>query len=226
MLDSVRRNMDFLHDLFAGPFRGHGIIMDPIDPPADEPGGDGLGDWSISDEPIVKWRDLALRRYEAQLEYHERLGDDSVPYVVVNTNTGIFSAAFGCPVHVYDEDTNAASVPIVRTPAEADELPEPSLEMPTLRRVLEFARMMLDEVGPEVPIAVPDIQSPFDIAAMVWHKEDFFVALATEPDAAKRLVGKAERLLTRFLGKYLDEFPITGDGFLVSVGPRDWPATR
>ncbi len=162
MLDSVKRNMDFLRDLFAGPFRGHGIIMDAPEPSSREPGDEGsggqkLGDWSISAEPVENWKGLALRRYEAQLEYHQELGDDSVPYVVVNTNTGIFSAAFGCPIHVYDEDTNAASVPVVRTAKEADALGEPSFEAPTLKRVFEFAHMMADEVGPEVPVAVPDI---------------------------------------------------------------------
>ena len=176
--------------------------MNPIEPPRHE-----LGDWAISEEPIGKWRDWAARRYEAQLVCHESLGDDSVPYVVTNTHTGIFSAAFGCPVHVYDADTNAASLPVVRTAEEADALPEPGLDSPTLRRVFEFARMMAEELGPEVPVAVPDVQSPFDIAAMVWHKEEFFVALVGEPDAVKRLVEKCERLLTRFLDRYLEELP-------------------
>jgi hypothetical protein len=110
---------------------------------------------------------------------------------------------------VYEgEDTNAASTPLVRTVEEADSLGEPSIDgSPTLRRVLELAVMMADDLGPEVPVAVPDIQSPFDIAAMVWRKEDFYVACAVEPEAVLRLVGKCERLLTRFLDRYLDLLP-------------------
>ena len=202
MLASVERNRRFLGDLFAGPFRGHAVIVNAI-----EPGSSELGDWAISAEPIARWRDWAVKCYEAQLESHEKLDDDSVPYVSANTNTGIFAGAFGCPIHVYEEETNAAAEPIVRTAEEADALDEPGLEAPTLRRVFEFARMAGEALGPEAPVSVPDIQSPFDIAALVWRKEDFFVALHTDPDAVKRLVDKAERLLTGFLDRYLEEFP-------------------
>ncbi len=53
---------------------------------------------------------------------------------------------------------------------------------------------------------------------MVWHKEDLFVALASEPEAVKRLVGRAERLLVRFLDRYLDELPNVN----LCHSPRAW----
>ena len=204
MRESIERNMAYLRAFFTGETDGHAIIMN-----ATEPGGCPLGDFTLSDRPVADWRDHVLRRYEAQLEWHERIGDDSVPYVVsTHANTGIFAAAFGCPLHVYDTDTNAAATPAVNTADEADALPEPEIDdVPTLRRTLELARLAAEALGPEVPVAVPDVQSPFDIAAMVWRKEEFFIACATAPKPVRRLVAKCERLLVRFLDRYLAELP-------------------
>jgi hypothetical protein len=33
-----------------------------------------------------------------------------------------------------------------------------------------------------------------------------------------------ERVTVRDIAEYLEQFPITGEGMLVSVGPRDWPS--
>jgi len=197
-----RRNRGFLADLFAGEFRGHAIIMNAPAVPCKE-----LGDFAISERPVADWVPVYVRRYEQKVEFLEAIGDDSVPYVNLNTNTGVFAAAFGCPIHVYAEETNAAARPLVRTAREADALAEPSLGARTISRIFELARLLRRELGPEVPIGVPDIQSPFDIAALVWNKEDFLVALVEEPDAVKRLVGKCLRLLTNFLTEFKREFP-------------------
>jgi len=63
------------------------------------------------------------------------------------------------------------------------------------------------EVGPDVPISVPDIQSPLDTAALIWRKQDLFVAMIENPAAVKRLVGKCLRLLKLFLTEFKREFP-------------------
>jgi hypothetical protein len=198
------RNRAFLRDLFAGPFRGHAVIMSPegVKP-------DGLGDFTVSGRPVSEWVPGALANYEAKAKYLETLGDDSVPYVGLNTNTGVFAAAFGCPLHVYEEETNAVALPAVSTAEEADRLPEPSLDSPALARVLELGRLVREELGPEVPIGVPDVQSPFDVAALVWRKEEMFVALHENPEAVKRLVGKCLRLIERFLDEFKRELAET-----------------
>jgi hypothetical protein len=205
MLASIERNMSYLRSFFEGRTNGHAIVMNPIEE-VKKPTGDLI----LSEEPVSKWRDWGVRLYEAQLEWHEGTGDDSVPYVdSTHANTAVFAAAFGCPVHVYEGlKANAAARPAVASAEEADALVEPSIDdSPTLRRVLEFAHVMADALGPDVPVAVPDIQSPFDVAAMVWRKEDFFVACALQPEAVRRLVLKCERLLMRFLDRYLAELP-------------------
>ena len=195
------RNRQFLSDLFGGPFRGHAIWFTPPDAPTDD-----LGDFAISDRPVSQWLPVMEQRYQRQVEWMEALQDDSVPYVGLNTNTAVFAAAFGCRVHVYG-DSPAAARPLVRTPQEADRLREPSLEAPTLSRILELGELMRERLGPEACIGVPDVQSPLDIAALIWNKQDFYTAIMDTPDAVQRLVGRCHRLLKRFLTEFRARFP-------------------
>jgi hypothetical protein len=202
MTATERRNRKFLADLFAGPFRGHGIIMSPPPILISE-----VGDFTISDRPMQEWVPWVVKGYEDQVAWLEALHDDSVPYVKLDTNSGIFAAAFGCRIHVYAGNENPAALPLITTAEEADHLPEPSLNAPTLARVFELARLVRREVGPGVPISVPDIQSPLDTAALIWRKQDLFVAMIENPAAVKRLVGKCLRLLKLFLTEFKREFP-------------------
>lgn len=196
----IQRNQQFLADLFNGPFRGHALVMDPepIAPP-------GPGDVTCSDRPLSAWIDWALQDYEAQCQRLEALQDDSVPEVRVHTGTQIFAAAFGCTVHVYPDSPPCAR-PRVTTAEEAERLPEPPLDAPPLDKIWEFAERLRERVGPGVPLRVPDIQSPFDIAALIWRKEDFFLALYQHPQAAKRLIEKCHRFLKAFLQGYQRRF--------------------
>ena len=197
------RNRQFLTDLFSGPFRGHAIIMDPEIPESYlemRP----YGDFALPHRPLTDWLPHLLQRYEDQLKWHEATDDDNVPYVKLGTGTELFAAAFGCQVHTY-EDSPPYALPLVTTAEEADRLEEPGLDAPPLARVFEMARMVRERVGPEVPIAVPDIQSAFDIAALIWHKEDIYVAMITDLDAVQRLVDKCQRLLKAFFDRFIAE---------------------
>ncbi|MGD0093342.1 MAG: uroporphyrinogen decarboxylase family protein [Planctomycetota bacterium] len=200
------RNRQFLTGLFSGPFRGHALIVSPPPdcfPPL--PGGRQAlqEDYTLSSQPVAAWVPQYVQQYQGRLCAAKTFDDDAVPYVSVTTNTGIFAAAFGCPVHVYaGQATNAAARPIVWTAAQADRLAEPGLDAPTLARIFELARLLRRELGPEVPISVPDIQSPFDIAALIWNKEDLFLAMLEAPQAVLSLTAKCCSLLKRFLIEY------------------------
>jgi len=198
----IERNKRFLTDLFAGPFPGHAIIMEPE--PGDPP---GPGDVITSDLPIDRWVDYCLREYEKRLRYHEKTGDDSVPYVKGITGTEMFAAAFGCPVHVYEDVGMPPSArPMVYTAEQADRVAEPGLDHPVFRKWFDFAERLARNAGPGVPVSVPDIQSAFDIAALIWNKEDFFLAMIDSPDAVKHLVGKCHRVLVAFVKEFLGRF--------------------
>lgn len=203
----MARNQAFLTDLFAGPFRGHGLIMGvPAEPDAPD-AALGPGDFTIHGEPVDGWLPGRVREYEAQCQYLEALDDDNVPTARLGTGTQVFAAAFGCPVAVFDTGSHAFAQPLVSTAQEADRLTVPSLDAPGLRRVFELGDLVLRELGPEAPIGVPDIQSPFDIAALVWHKQDFFLSLVTAPEAVHTLVAKCEALLVSFLEEFCRRYP-------------------
>jgi hypothetical protein len=201
MHSQEQRNRQFLTDLFAGPFRGHAIIMDPERGPAPYP-----GDYAVSDKPLQDWLPYILDDYTAQARLLEKLDHDAVPFAHLTTGTGIFAAAFGCPIHIYP-DSPAAARPIVFSPEEADALCVPSLNAPTIARVFEMAELVRRQLGPQVPLGVPDIQSAFDIASLIWNKEDIYIALIQNPDAVKRMVAKCQTLLKQFFDAFKRAFP-------------------
>ena len=59
----------------------------------------------------------------------------------------------------------------------------PDLGSRPLERIFELGHLVRERLGPDVPIGVPDIQSPFDIAALVWRKKICFWPCAKNPNA-------------------------------------------
>ncbi len=212
-MSRIERNKKYLRDLYAGPFPGHALIYQP---PLGATGGE-LGDFTLSDRPVADWVPWYVWSYRETCRLSDELDDDNVPFANLNTNTGIFAAAFGCELQKF-EGSNAAARPCVADAAGARTLPEPSLDAPTLSRILELARLLRSELGDDVPISVPDIQSPFDIAAIVWEKADLFTALVLAPDDVMELVDKSHRLLVGFL----DEFRRTVPACSMAHCPYTW----
>ena len=130
-----------------------------------------------------------------------------MPFINLNMNTGIFAQAFGCHLSEH-EGSNASARSLVRTAAEADALAQPRWQdAKGLSRHVELARLIAERLGPEVPVGVPDIQSPFDVAALVWDKAELMVAMVESPESVERLVHTCEVLLTGFLDDYFRMFP-------------------
>ncbi|MEI6520207.1 MAG: uroporphyrinogen decarboxylase family protein [bacterium] len=200
-MKTISANKQFLTDLFSGEFRGHAVIMNT--PWIDD---GGLGDFTVSTRPVSDWVPVAIKRYEMAVKYQQEVQDDSVPYDrIVQTNTGIFASAFGCKIHVYDMATNAAAMPMLDDVADADALPEPELDGPVFSRIFELARLMRSELGPDVPICVPDMQSPLDVAALIWNKQYFFEAMLDYPESVHNLIGKCRRFIEKFVDTYIAE---------------------
>ena len=198
----IENNKQFLTDLFGGPFRGHGLIV-RHQPVAESP----FGDFLVSDRPVRDWLPWARENYAAQLKLLEATGHDAVPFLYLAATTGNFAAGFGAPIHQF-EGSNAAAAPGVFSAEEADRLPQPDLwRMPTVVRWFELGRAIQETLGRDVPFNVPDIQSPFDIAAIAWSKEDLFLNMVENPDAVKRLTAKALVMVQQFLRAAIKEFP-------------------
>lgn len=175
------------------------------EPQLGPPGGE-LGDFTLSSRPVVEWVPWYVSAYEKAVSFSEDLGDDAVPFVNLNTNTGVFAAAFGCELHRF-ANSSAAARPCVRSVDDLRTLCTPTLDHPVLSRILELARLVSRELGDAVPISVPDIQSPFGIAAMAWDKADFLTSLMLYPEEVHSLVASCDGLLRSFLHEYLRIVP-------------------
>lgn len=133
-------NRQFLTDLFAGPFRSHAIIASPEVPPRP-----WMDDVSVPARPVKDWLPWLVDNYEALVRYHEAIGDDSVPYARIWTGTQLFAAAFGCDLHVI-EDNNPCAMPMIQMAEEADRLEIPTLDAPSLSRVFEIGHLLRNEL--------------------------------------------------------------------------------
>lgn len=202
MTDRIARNRRRHTDLFAGPFPGH--LFSFAAPPSE---GCPHGDFTLSDRPVREWVPSVARSYAARVAWLEQLDDDSVPQATLLTHTGVFAEAFGCRIHAF-EGSNAAALPFVHTAAQAVDLPTPDWSASrSLARWWELAELVRAELGPAALLTGPDIQSPFDIAALIWNKEEMFVALIDTPEAVLELVAKTEAVLTAFLEDFRRAFP-------------------
>lgn len=204
MNSRLQHNQEFLRNLYSrGPFERHAVVLSapPLRPIWE------AGDYTESDRPVRDWLPWAIEPYLRWQELGEQLQDDGVPVVPLMTGTHIYAAAFGCPTHYYP-DNNPAAQPIVFSAEEADRLAEPAVEnCRNLMRILELAALVREELGPDVIIGPPDLQSGFDTACLIWNKTDLFCALHENPGAVQRLARKCAHLLRNFLRLFYREFP-------------------
>jgi hypothetical protein len=203
----LKRNEALLRNLYAhGPFERHAFVCMPQPMQiCDHPDYD----FTISNKPVEGWVPQVVENYRQQLQSVETLGDDSVPVARLICGTHLYAAAFGCEVHRFP-DSNPCALPLVASVAEADKLEEPDLwKSPSLYRGFELAQAVQKELGKEVFLGVPDMQSGFDTAALVWEKASFLCAMIDEDEkeSVKRLVAKCARLFKKFLVEFRKEFP-------------------
>jgi len=201
----IDRNRQFITDLYAGRATRPGFICLP---PAQNVLGE-LGDFTTSDKPVSQWVPQVVENYHHQQALLQALGDDNVPVATLSTGTHIYAAAFGCRVHIYG-DSPAAARPLVETAEQADRLKVPDIwTSPSLYRVFELGQAVRKELGQDVPLGGPDVQSGLDTACLIWRKQDLFCAMMdpSGKDSVKRLVGKCSDLLIRFLSELRREFP-------------------
>ncbi len=158
------------------------------------------------------WPDKAAERIERAWRAYEHhctkaawLHDDQIPYLNNLTGTEIFAEAFGCSVQRLAH-TNPFARPRVFNAAEADALRVPDLGSSTLAVLFEIADALYARAGQQAVMRLVDIQSPMDIAALIWEKTDFFAAMVEAPDAVRALAAKVEELLTAFLDEWFRRY--------------------
>jgi hypothetical protein len=158
--------------------------------------------WYEHKDQRVDW---ALREWETAMQDVTRIGDDRVPSLYVATGTEIFAEAMGCPVH-YPQDTNPFALPFVNSAADVARLSTPRWEDTRLANLFELADELKSGAGKDAVFRMPDIQSPLDIAALVWNKKSFYPAMIEEPEAVHELVEKIKVLLTGFLDAWFGRY--------------------
>jgi len=149
----------------------------------------------------VQW---AIDNYELQLTQMDCIHTDNVPFLQPFTGTELFAAAFGAQVH-YPDDNMPFALPMVHCVDECTRIPDVGLDAKPLADVFGIADR-LKQAHPDALLALPDIQSPLDIAALLWGKEDFFPSLLAEPEAVLSLVDKTEALLIAFLDEWFARY--------------------
>jgi hypothetical protein len=143
----------------------------------------------------IEW---AWTRYGRGREQMAWLEDDALPYLDMLTGTEIFAEAFGCQVY-RPMDNNPFALPLVHNAREAARIRPVDLMSSSLTRFFDMADRLRDRAGEDALFRLVDIQSPMDIVALIWDKNDLYIALLEEPDAVRELAAMVYRLLTDFL---------------------------
>jgi len=162
--------------------------------------------WPEKMEERISWM---KRDYYRQLEQTEWLYDDRVPFIDMISGTEIFAEAFGSPV-LREMDNQPFALPAVNSSTEARSLQKPELMQSTLSFQFEMADRIYEQILTETDFKpvfrLPDIQTPMDIAALIWAKEDFFPAMIIEPDEVRRLVQKIQDLQFDFFDTWFSRY--------------------
>lgn len=156
-------------------------------------------------ENMTKRLDWATESYHKQLSNMEWLHDDRIPALNPYTGTELFAAAFGCKVH-YSGDNMPFALPMIHNSNELSKVKEPDLFNSCLGDIFELGQRLRQRGGRDAVLHIPDIQSPFDIASLVWDKGDLFMAMMDAPEAVCELIAMTERTLIKFLDAWFKEF--------------------
>jgi len=84
----------------------------------------------------------------------------------------------------------------------------PELGSTPLTMLFEIADELRRRAGKNALIKLVDIQSPMDIAALIWDKNDFYSALIYAPEAVMELSVKVKELLTAFLDEWFNRYGV------------------
>ena len=131
----------------------------------------------------------------------ERLDDDSLPCLYLRTGTEIFAEALGCEV-CYPDNSNPSALPLVTSSAEVSSVTVPEVFDSTLAYLFEMADGLRSLAGGPALLRPVDIQSPMDIASLVWDRNDFYPAMIHDRVAVRELAEKAYLMLTASMDEW------------------------
>jgi hypothetical protein len=145
------------------------------------------------------------RKYQLQVGQLAWLEDDTLPFLDLYTGTEIFAAAFGCEVH-YPEKDMPFAMPCIRSADEVTGIAIPGLDSPVIALLFAMAEELKRRAGPQALLHMVDLQSPMDIAALIWDKTQFYPALIQNPEAVRALADKVRTFMVSFLDEWFARF--------------------
>ncbi len=121
------------------------------------------------------------------------------------TGTEIFAEAFGCKVH-RPENAMPFALPLISSASQVAGLKVPELSTSSLAYLFDIGDELRRRAGDDALMRIVDVQSPMDIAALIWNKSDFYVAMIDSPEAVRELAHKVSDLLTSFLDEWFSRY--------------------
>jgi len=166
------------------------------------------------DAPAWVWPWPSLRRerlnsaweqYAHQRERMDWLRDDTIPHLALHTGTEIFAEAFGCRV-VRPEDNMPFALPLITDASEVAGVRVPELSASSLAYLFDMMDELRQRAGDDAVMKLVDIQSPMDIAALIWDKNDFYPAMLEAPEAVHELAAKVAQFQVTFLDEWFARY--------------------
>lgn len=160
-------------------------------------------------ENMTARTDWAYERYLQLIKHSEIIDDNTIPYLSLVTGTELFAEAFGCKVYK-PLNNNPSAIPMIDNAAGVSKIKIPKLHETKLTVLFEMADKLSERAGKEALFGLFDLQSPMDISALIWDKNDFFAAMYYEPEAVRELAAKVTEFMYGFLdawfGRYGNKF--------------------
>jgi hypothetical protein len=150
----------------------------------------------------IEW---AWKKYQLQLAQLEWLEDDTLPFLDIYTGTEIFAAAFGCRVY-YPPGDMPFALPLIQSASQVSSVQIPDLDAPAIAHLFTIADELRRRAGSDALVHMVDLQSPMDIAALIWDKTQFYPAMIQEPEAVHALADKIRTFQIRFLEEWFARY--------------------
>ena len=149
------------------------------------------------------------RRY---LERSAEIEDDVCRTAIPFASIPWMEAILGCPIH--SSGTSLKSKEIFDDPASLNPVQfDPA--NPWIQKYLQFIDIYSQAFGDLYPVGQSVIRGPSDLACALLGAENATMALVSEPEAMRELLGYVKDWLEKFLRLQLERLPMFQDGYVV-----------
>ena len=134
--------------------------------------------------------------------YYESLytgRDDNIPALPTDLGTYVLGTAFGAQVKSFDDGRRYLEGPVILSAADVDRIQKPSVKAGFITEQLRTIETFVEHTKGQVPVRAGDNLGPLSVAEMLWQSEDFYMALALNPEKVHQLLD----VITDFIIEYI-----------------------